>query len=107
MGLTKEKVVDFERWTGKRKSEAVLDILSGKVTLIDFCRENDLRQSEVEQWLKDFTRGGRSALTQSSGKKDAQQRELEELKTVVGELSLENRVLKKSIELQEREDSES
>ena len=106
MGLAKEKVVEFQRWTGKRKAEAVLDILSGKVTLVDFCREHDLRQSEVEKWLKDFTKAGQSALTQG-GKKDARAKEVEELKSVVGEQALEIRVLKKSIELQEREENES
>lgn len=75
MGLAKEKLVEFQRWTGKRKAEAVLDILSGKITLVDFCREHDLRQSEVEKWLKDFTKAGQSALTQG-GKKDAKAQEL-------------------------------
>ena len=41
-------VMAVERWTGKRKAEAVVDILKGRVTLVDFCRAHDLKQSEVE-----------------------------------------------------------
>ena len=74
---------------------------------MDFCREHDLKQSEVEKWIDSFKKAGQEALTSGRSKKDDQEKKIEELTSVVGELSLENRVLKKSIELQEREENES
>lgn len=55
-------VVEFQRWTGKRKADAVLDIIEGKVTLVDFCRANDLKQSDVEKWVDEFIKGGVNSL---------------------------------------------
>jgi hypothetical protein len=39
-----------QRWTAKKKVDVVLEIIKGKLKLVDFCRQNDLKQSEVETW---------------------------------------------------------
>jgi len=102
------KVVNMARWTSKKKSEAVLSILKGKTTLVDFCRKNDLKQREVEKWIKEFIEGGqRALLTNPRSKKDALEHENENLKHVIGEQALQIRVLKKSIEIAERDENES
>ena len=51
-------VMDVERWTGKRKAEAVVDLLKGRMTVVDFCRANDLKQSDVEKWMGEFLKAG-------------------------------------------------
>ena len=111
MSKNKEKEmnsVELERWTAARKVDAVLEVLKGKTTVVDLCREHDLKQSDVENWISKFLKSGKDGLTQrTQNKKDAQEKEIESLKSVVGELHLENRILKKSIELQEREENES
>lgn len=103
-----ENVVEFERWTAPRKGEAVLGILKGQTTLIDFCRANDLKQSEVEKWIEEFIQAGRNGLKKS--RRDArspEEIENDELKKLVGEQTIIISVLKKSIEKQERMKSES
>ena len=98
----------IKMWTGKRKAEAVLDMLKGKVTLIDFCRKHDLKQSDVQSWIDDFVSSGTKGVTKfGKKKKDAVQHENEMLKKAVGEIALENMILKKSIELTEQEENES
>ena len=42
------------RWTAKKKTELVLRILKKEVSIADVCRENDLKQSEVQLWIDDF-----------------------------------------------------
>lgn len=97
-----------QRWTGKRKAEAVLDIIKGKVSLVDFCRANDLKQSEIERWMDDFIKGGTQNLKSNAKDRLSEQgKQIAELQQVIGEQALHIRVLKKSIELAEREENES
>jgi transposase-like protein len=49
---------DFQRWTVKRKVELILRIMKGETTLVDICREQDLKQSEVEGWIETFLKSG-------------------------------------------------
>jgi transposase-like protein len=39
---------DFKRWTAKRKSALVLEIIQGKTTVAEASRAYDLHASEVE-----------------------------------------------------------
>ncbi len=39
---------DIERWTAKRKSSLVLDIIRGKTTVAEASRAYDLSPSEIE-----------------------------------------------------------
>ena len=103
-----EKVVEFGRWTASRKAEAVLEILKGKSTMVDFCRKNDLKQSEVERWVEEFIKSGKEGLKGKAKEKRSQEKEeIEQLRSVVGEQALQIRVLKKSIEIAEEEEDEN
>jgi hypothetical protein len=100
-------VVEFQRWTGKRKADAVLDIIKGKLTLIDFCRASDLKQSDVEKCTDEFIKGDINSLKVNPKDAAAQkQKEVDELPRVVREQALVIRVLKKSIEMAERDEIE-
>lgn len=101
-------VMDGERWTAKRKAEAILDLMKGQGTLVEFCRKNDLKQSDVEKWMEEFVKGGtRSLKINSSDERKIREQEIKELKSIIGELTLENMILKKAKELAEEEERES
>ena len=51
---------DIKRWTAKRKSALVLDIIQGKTTVAEASRQYDLSPSEVEQWVDDGKRAWRT-----------------------------------------------
>jgi transposase-like protein len=51
-----------QRWTSKKKAAAVLEIIKGNTTLVDFCRANDLKQSDVQKWADEFVAGGTQCL---------------------------------------------
>ena len=38
----------IQRWSAKRKVELLLQLIRGEKKLVDVCREQDLKQSEVE-----------------------------------------------------------
>jgi hypothetical protein len=44
---------EFKRWTAKRKSALVLEIIQGKSTVAEAARAYDLQPSEVEDGVED------------------------------------------------------
>ncbi len=82
--------VDNQRWTFKRKSELVLSLLKNEISIIDACRQNDLKQSEVESWIKSFLDGGEQNLkSNAKERQESHEKELHNLRAKVGELVLE------------------
>lgn len=81
---------DFQRWTAKRKVELLMQLIRGDRTLVDVCREADLKQSEVEGWMETFIRAGERGLKANAADEQvAHEREVKELRAKVGELVLE------------------
>ena len=58
-----------QRWTSGRKAELVLQIIKGETSIVEACRSNDLRQSEVELWLNEFIQSGTRGLKRGGGVK--------------------------------------
>ena len=78
----------------------VVAILKKEKTLADACRESDLKQSEVNRWIEQFVEGGRRNLKVNSKDQVVEHRkEIESLQRKIGELVLENDVLKKASSL--------
>ncbi|MCA9233773.1 MAG: transposase, partial [Planctomycetales bacterium] len=48
---------DQARWTAKRKTQVVLDILKGKTTVAEVSRQHDLTPGEVERWVDEGVSG--------------------------------------------------
>lgn len=53
---------EIKRWTAKRKSALVMEILQGKTTVAEASRAYDLRPSEIETWIDEAKRGMENAL---------------------------------------------
>ena len=51
---------EVKRWTAKRKSALVLEIIQGKTTVSEASRAYDLMPSEIESWVEEGKRGMRS-----------------------------------------------
>jgi len=52
----------IQRWSAKRKVELLLQLIRGEKKLVDVCREQDLKQSEVEGWMDLFVKAGERGL---------------------------------------------
>ncbi len=90
-------MAEQQRWTARKKADIVLQILRQTTTVIDVARQNDLTPSEVQNWIDTFTRGGEQSLKIKAADAQAQyQQELKELRSTIGELYVENAVLKKA-----------
>ena len=47
---------DIKRWTAKRKTALILDIIQGKTTVAEASRAYDLPPSEIEEWVRKLPR---------------------------------------------------
>ncbi|WP_235841490.1 DUF1153 domain-containing protein, partial [Cereibacter azotoformans] len=43
----------IKRWTAKRKTALVVEIIQGKTTVAEASRSYDLSPSEIEGWVED------------------------------------------------------
>jgi len=59
MSITMEE--EIKRWTARRKSALVLEIVQGKTTVAEASRQFDLPPSEIESWVEDGKRGMENA----------------------------------------------
>jgi transposase-like protein len=99
---------NFQRWTAKRKVELILQLIKGETTLVDACREYDLKQSEAEGWIETFLKSGERGLkANSKDEQAAHEREVNELRAKVGELVLEIDARKKLQALIDQEEKAS
>lgn len=80
---------DIKRWTAKRKSALVLDIIQGKTTVAEASRAYDLSPSEIENWV-DGKRGMENALRANpQDVKEQYERQIKDLREAYGEAMLE------------------
>jgi len=87
---------EIKRWTAKRKSALVLDIIQGKTTVAEASRAYDLSPSEIENWLGDAKRGMENALrAKPEDIREQYERQLKALQEAYGEAMLELRARKK------------
>ena len=87
---------EIKRWTARRKTDLVLEIIQGKTTIAEASRAYDLSPSELESWVKDGKKGMENALRANpQDVRDQHERQLKELQEAYGEAMLELRARKK------------
>jgi transposase-like protein len=87
---------EIKRWTARRKSALVLEILQGKTTVSESSRKFDLLPSEIEAWIEEGKRGMENALrTRPEDLREQYERQLKDLQEAYGEAMLELRARKK------------
>lgn len=87
---------EIKRWTAKRKSALVVEIIQGKTTVAEASRAYDLSPSEVESWVEDGKKGMENALRANPlDLREQYERQLKELQEAYGEAMLELRARKK------------
>ena len=96
---------EIKRWTAKRKSALVIEILQGKTTVAEVSRQYDLSPSEIESWIDDARKGMENALRANPlDVKEQYEKELKDLQHAYGEAMLELRARKKWEALMDAED---
>ena len=106
---TPEQVVkDIRRATRKHHSaeekiRIVLEGLRGEYSIAELCRREGIAESLYYSWSKEFLEAGKRRLAgdttraATSGEVTNLRREVRDMKILVADLALENRLLKKSM----------
>ncbi|RUL68346.1 DUF1153 domain-containing protein [Dyella choica] len=89
---------EIKRWTARRKSALVLEIIQGKTTVAEASRQYDIPPSEIENWVEYGKRGMENALrAKPEDVCEQYERQLKELQEAYGEAMLELRARKKFV----------
>jgi transposase len=90
------------KYSAEEKIRIVLEGLRGEDSIAELCRREGINPNMYYKWSKEFLEAGKARLTgdtrreATSSEVDGLRQENEQLKQVVAELLLKNRVLKKS-----------
>jgi transposase len=107
-GTSEQVVKDIRRATRKQysaeeKIRIVLDGLRGEYSIAELCRREGIAESLYYSWSKEFLEAGKRRLNgdteraASTGEVKDLRHEVRNMKELVADLALENRVLKKSM----------
>lgn len=107
-GSAEDTIRDIKRKTRRKysaeeKIRIVMEGLRGEMTVAELCRREGIAQSLYYKWSKEFLEAGKARLNGDT-KRQATSHEVkdlrtenEQLKQLVAELALRNRMLKKSV----------
>lgn len=91
------------QYSGEEKIRIVLEGLRGEESVAELCRKEGISQSLYYRWSKEFLEAGKQRLVGNTKREASSEdvkeirQENEQLKQLVAELALRNRVLKKSV----------
>lgn len=92
-----------KKYSAEDKIRIVLEGLRGETTIAELCRREGINSNLYYRWSKEFLEAGKQRLAGDT-KREADSEEVKELKSeneqlkqLVAELALKNRVLKKSL----------
>ncbi len=97
-----------KKYSAEEKIRIVVEGLRGEMTVAELCRREGISQSLYYKWSKEFLEAGKQRLSGNTKRQadsddvSAMKRENSQLKQLVAELALKNRVLKKSLLGQEQ-----
>ena len=91
------------KYNAEEKIRIVLEGLRGEESIAELCRQEGINPNLYYKWSKEFLEAGKARLTgdtkrqANTGEVEGLRQENDQLKQVVAELLLKNRVLKKSV----------
>ena len=92
-----------KKYGAEEKIRIVLEGLKGESTIAELCRREGIAQSLYYKWSKEFLEAGKQRLSGNTKRQadseevSSMKHENEQLKLLVAELALKNKVLKKSL----------
>ena len=95
-----------KRWSAKRKSALVMEIIQGKTTVAEASLHFDFTPSELESWVDQAKAGMENALrAKPQDVRQQYEKQINQLQAAYGEAMLELRARKKLAEWLERDEN--
>ena len=87
--------------SAEERLSLVLESLRPEASIAELCRKHGISQTTFYKWRDKFLEGGKQALLSNGHAKgsEADKARMEELERVIGQQSVEIRVLKKNLNL--------
>lgn len=98
-----------KKYNTEEKIRIVLEGLRGEVSIAELCRKEGINPNLYYNWSKDFLEAGKKRLQGDTAREASSsevtdlKKENAQLKALVAEISLKNRILKKSLTGTEKE----
>jgi transposase len=84
-------------YSSSKKMEVIKDLLRGDKTFQQVCIKHGIAKSTVKGWQKQFEENGHMVFEISSKKIQEPNQSPEYLKSIIGNLTVENDILKKAL----------
>lgn len=84
-------------YTSAKKLEVIKDLLRGDKSFTQVCIKHGISKSTVKGWQKQFEENGHMIFEVSPNKKPKESESPDYLKGVIGNLTVENSILKKAL----------
>lgn len=88
------------KFTPQEKARIILESLNTNISSAELCRKYNISPPTFYQWKERFVEGGMASLNRTSKENVCKslQKENESLKRLIGDLTVANDVLKKTLE---------
>ena len=88
------------KFTSAEKSRIILEFLNTNITTAELCRKHNIAPQTYYQWRDKFIAGGKASLNGTPNGDICKnlQKENDSLKRLIGELTIANDILKKTLE---------
>ncbi len=87
------------KYSVDKRYEVVLEGIKNGISIVELCRKHEVSEAVFYRWKELFFSGGKQAL---SGKMESPNQELKrkiaEYERVIGKLTIQNEILKKTLE---------
>ena len=75
-----------------------MEFINTSISVAELCRKHSISPTTFQDWKDKFLQGGRQALLNEGDKTKNYAKEVENLKCIIGEITVANNVLKKTLE---------
>lgn len=86
-----------EEYTAEQKLEQVLQFISSRKSLPDYCRQYGIPERDFRAWRKQFMRGGRDSLRYGGISTEDYRRRIQYLESKIERLELDNITLRTTV----------
>jgi len=95
--VANEKLEDVQRWTAKRRSALVMQVLKGETSTQEAARKHGLTVAEVEDWKERFLAAAENALRSRPKDEEAVKDDrIRKLERKIGEMTLDMDILREA-----------
>ena len=87
-----------KRRTPQEKANIVTEFFTTRISAAELCCRHNVSPATFQDWKDRFLQGGRQALAGGADRAKSHAREVENLKRIIGEITVANDILKKTME---------